>query len=259
MFYSYAARPLIPCESSLVAGVSAFPPGKFVLYKDSRDSGTNKDRIWYLNKQYTREMEKETDSYWRFERGSLVIFTNGEPYAGAPVYDANKNRTGYYVDKAEVDPNGEFFATYERAKTVWDTILTKNKLVSNRRRTEILTLTSGDATQIQKLNAFYWVRMTGRILAKETGEYTFGCSFGYGTTALNIGGTSAVSSTRNRDSGNITYFTKFLRQGYYDMDFFYKHMKSTDYNGYYTLLLKRPGEDSLSELRLDDLTTVGLR
>lgn len=260
MFYSLAAHPLIPSESSLVAGISAFPAGRFVLYRDAKDTNTSTDRIKYLTKWYTRVPAKETDLYWRFERGSQVIFTYGEPMTGSVVYvlqNGTYNRTGYYVDEVDIDINQDNFKSYQKAVEVWDTVLNRYNLVSNKKRTELLTLTAQDSTQINGYLAFYWVRMTGKLLAKTTGEYTFGVSFGNGTVALRINNTNAVSSTRS-NSGTITLFSVFLRQGAYDLDFLYKHMNNTSYYGHYTIYIKRPGETELTELRLDDLTTIGL-
>lgn len=258
MFFSYAARPLIPCESSLAAGISAFPAGRFVLYRDAKDPGTSTDTIKYLNKTYTRDMERESGNWWCWVRGSQVIYTNGKPVAGSPVYDQNKNRTGYYVDSVDIDPNSEHFTDYETAVGVWNSVLIKNNLVSKRKRTEKLNLTTDEGTQVTNHRQMYWVRMVGKFNAKTTGTYTFGINIGKGTSVLKVNHTSAIVSTNNQSSGQQTLFSIFCRQGVYDLDFMYKHLTSTDYYGFYTLYVKRPGETVFTELRLDDLTAEGL-
>lgn len=231
-----------------------------MLYRDAKDT-TSTDRIQYLSTWYTRVPDKETDKYWRFERDNSVIFTDGQPSVGSDVYilrNGSYNETSNEVAAADIDINQYNFKSYQKAVETWDTVLKQNKLISNKRCTEVFTLTKEGKTQISNYIAFYWVRMTGKLLAYTTGEYTFGVSFGNGTVALNINNTNAVASTQT-DSGTITLFSVFLKQGAYDMDFLYKHMNNiSEQYGYYTIYIKRPGETEFTELSTYDLTTTGL-
>jgi hypothetical protein len=264
MFYSTAARPLIPVESSLLAGISAYPNKQYILYWDAKDGRQSVSKVQYLSRTYVRDFHNETNSYWRWVAGNGdVIYTDIPPSKSCNVYDSNYRITDYKLDKVTYESTEFDFPSFERALVFWQSTVTKNKWASSLLRTtkiqqDKLSDNAVDPTQVQKLKDFYIIRMKGRFLAKETGTYTIGCSFGYGSMAMQFNGEDIVKSTTSRESVDTHLYTVFLRQGSYPFQCFYRHMENTQYPGYFVLRVKRPGETSYSDLTLSDLTSTGL-
>lgn len=263
MFYSTAARPLIPVESSLVAGVSAYPNRQYLLYWDAKDGRQSVAKVRYLNRDYYRDFHNETNYYWRWKSGNgAVIYTDIPPTKTCNVYDENYRITDYKLDRVTYESTEFNFPSYDRALNFWNSTVIKNNWASTVLRTTKLQqekLSSGvDPTQVQNLEDFYIIRMKGMLLAKESGTYTIGCAFGYGSMAANFNGHKMVHSITSENSGNIEICTMYLRQGKYPFQCFYRHMENTQYKGHFKLIVKRPGETEYSDLILSDLTAAGL-